>query len=47
MNVNGCSGFTSLFLLKFYNQVFVYYADHGGPGILGMPQGEKYLYGEN
>jgi len=25
----------------------VYYADHGGPGILGMPQGEKYLYGKD
>jgi len=29
------------------DKVFVYYADHGGPGILGMPEGETYLYGKD
>jgi legumain len=29
------------------DKVFVYYADHGGPGILGMPDGETYLYGKD
>ncbi|VAI32873.1 unnamed protein product [Triticum turgidum subsp. durum] len=26
------------------DHIFVYYADHGGPGILGMPGDEEYLY---
>ncbi|KAI4990268.1 hypothetical protein ZWY2020_038631 [Hordeum vulgare] len=26
------------------DHIFVYYADHGGPGILGMPEDEEYLY---
>jgi len=29
------------------DKVFVFYADHGGPGILGMPEGEAYLYGKD
>jgi legumain len=29
------------------DHVFVYYADHGGPGILGMPEGQTYLYGKD
>jgi legumain len=29
------------------DMVFVYYADHGGTGILGMPEGESYLYGKD
>jgi legumain len=27
--------------------VFVVYSDHGGPGILGMPEGQSYLYGKD
>jgi legumain len=26
------------------DHIFVYYADHGGPGVLGMPNDEAYLY---
>ncbi|XP_047049253.1 vacuolar-processing enzyme-like [Lolium rigidum] len=26
------------------DHIFVYYADHGGPGVLGMPDDEEYLY---
>ncbi|KQJ90210.1 vacuolar-processing enzyme [Brachypodium distachyon] len=26
------------------DHIFVYYADHGGPGVLGMPEDESYLY---
>jgi legumain len=29
------------------DNVFVYYADHGGTGILGMPEGEAFLYGKD
>jgi len=29
------------------DKVFVYYSDHGGPGILGMPEGQAYLYGKD
>jgi len=29
------------------DHVFVYYSDHGGPGILGMPEGQAYLYGKD
>jgi legumain len=29
------------------DEVFVYFADHGGPGILGMPQGQPYLYAKD
>lgn len=28
------------------DHVFVYYADHGGPGILGMPTGQPFLYAD-
>mmetsp|Transcript_1459 Transcript_1459/g.2834 ORF Transcript_1459/g.2834 Transcript_1459/m.2834 type:complete len:427 (-) Transcript_1459:685-1965(-) len=28
------------------DNVFIYYADHGGPGILGMPEGEAFLYAD-
>jgi len=29
------------------DHVFVVYSDHGGPGILGMPDGQPYLYGKD
>jgi legumain len=29
------------------DHVFVVYSDHGGPGILGMPEGEAFLYGKD
>jgi len=29
------------------DHVFVYYADHGGAGILGMPEGQSFLYGKD
>lgn len=27
--------------------VFVVYSDHGGTGILGMPEGQAFLYGKD
>jgi len=29
------------------DNVFIYFADHGGPGILGMPEGEAFLYADD